>query len=130
MTVGRLAGRVALITGAARGQGRAHAVRMASEGADIIAVDIAAPLPDGVPYFPATPAGLAETESLVREAGRRIIVSTTDIRGPDRLGAEVAAAVDHLGRLDIIVANAGICKPEPWDRTARRLRDGAVLNGT
>ena len=112
---GRLSGRVALITGAARGQGRAHAIRLAAEGADIIAVDLAGPLPEGVPYDPATPNDLAETGRLVRDAGSRVITSITDVREHDRLCAEVTAAVGELQRLDIIVANAGICIPEPWD---------------
>ena len=80
---GRLDGRVAFITGAARGQGRAHAVRMANEGADIIAVDIAGPLPPCVPYDPATPEDLAETVSLVEATGRRILASAVDTRDSD-----------------------------------------------
>lgn len=76
----RLRGKVAFITGAARGQGRAHAVRLASEGADIIAVDIAAPLPAAVPYDSATPEDLAETVRLVEATGRKIIASTVDTR--------------------------------------------------
>ncbi len=70
---GRLTGKVAFITGAARGQGRAHAVRMAREGADIIAVDIAGKLPSCVPYDSATPEDLAETARLVEAADRRIV---------------------------------------------------------
>ncbi|HET9889865.1 MAG TPA: SDR family NAD(P)-dependent oxidoreductase, partial [Mycobacterium sp.] len=82
---GRLAGKVALITGAARGQGRAHAVRMAQEGADIIAVDIAGKLPSCVPYGPATPDDLSETVRLVEAANRRIISSVVDTRDFDGL---------------------------------------------
>ncbi|GFG66694.1 3-ketoacyl-ACP reductase [Mycobacterium kubicae] len=110
----RLSGRVALVTGAARGQGRAHAVRLASEGADIIAVDLAGPLPDRVPYEPATRDDLAETARLVRALGRRTVAAVSDIRHLDELAAAVGAAVGELGRLDVIVANAGICIPEPW----------------
>ena len=77
---GRLTGKVAFITGAARGQGRAHAVRMANEGADIIAIDIAGKLPACVPYAPATPDDLAETVQLVEATGRRILASAVDIR--------------------------------------------------
>jgi len=112
---GRLPGRVAFITGAARGQGRAHAVRMANEGADIIAVDIAGPLPDCVPYHPATVADLDETVRLVRETGRRILASVVDTRDHKALTAAVAAGVSEFGRLDIIVANAGISAPQVWD---------------
>src|SRR6202161_4185931 len=104
---GRLAGKVAFITGAARGQGRAHAVRMADEGADIIAVDIAGKLPPCVPYDPATPEDLAQTVALVRATGRRIFAYQCDIRDVDGLHKAVDAGVAALGRLDIIVANAG-----------------------
>ena len=82
---GRLTGRVAFITGAARGQGRAHAVRMAREGADIIAVDIAGKLPSCVRYDSATPEDLAETVRLVEAVDRRIIASAIDIRDFDGL---------------------------------------------
>ena len=80
-----LAGRVAFITGAARGQGRAHAVRLASEGADIIAVDIAGKLPACVPYDPATPEDLDETVALVEATGQRILASVVDTRDLDGL---------------------------------------------
>lgn len=82
---GRLTGKVAFITGAARGQGRAHAVRMAAEGADIIAVDVAGKLPSCVPYESATPEDLAETVRLVEHTGSRIFLSVTDIRDFDEL---------------------------------------------
>lgn len=111
---GRVAGKVALITGAARGQGRAHAVRLASEGADIIALDLAGPLP-GVPYDSPTPDDLDETARLVKERGGRLIASIADVRDIDALRAATDAAVAELGRLDIVIANAGICVPNPWD---------------
>lgn len=113
---GRLDGRVAFITGAARGQGRAHAVRMANEGADIIAVDIAGPLPPCVRYDPATPDDLAETVKLVEETGRRIVASTVDTRDSEGLRAAVESGVTEFGRLDIIVANAGVAAPQVWDQ--------------
>jgi SDR family mycofactocin-dependent oxidoreductase len=113
---GRLQGRVAFITGAARGQGRAHAVRMANEGADIIAVDIAGALPSCVRYDPATPEDLAETGRLVEATGRRFLASVVDTRDSDALNAAVAAGVSELGRLDIIVANAGVAAPQVWDQ--------------
>ena len=100
----RLAGKVAFITGAARGQGRAHAVRMASEGADIIAVDIAGKLPPCVPYDSATPDDLAETVRLVEATGRKILASIVDVRDVDGLNKGVDDGVAALGRLDIIVA--------------------------
>ncbi|MBV8294782.1 MAG: mycofactocin-coupled SDR family oxidoreductase, partial [Mycobacterium sp.] len=116
----RLSGRVALVTGAARGQGRAHAIRLAREGADIIAVDLAGPLPERVPYEPATPEDLAETQRLVQALNRRAVCSVADIRDLDQLSRAVAAAVGELGRLDVIVANAGICIPEPWNTISER----------
>ncbi|HEY9265657.1 MAG TPA: mycofactocin-coupled SDR family oxidoreductase [Mycobacterium sp.] len=112
---GRLAGRVAFITGAARGQGRAHAVRMAKEGADIIAVDIAGKLPPCVPYDPATPEDLDETVRLVGETGRRILASVVDTRDTEAMNAAVEAGVSEFGRLDVIVANAGVSAPQAWD---------------
>ncbi|MGE2734514.1 mycofactocin-coupled SDR family oxidoreductase [Mycolicibacterium vaccae] len=115
MRDGRLAGRVAFITGAARGQGRAHAVRMANEGADVIAVDIAGPLPPCVPYDHATPADLEETVRLVEKTGRRIISAVVDTRDHDGLRDMVTSAVAELGRLDVIVANAGVAAPQAWD---------------
>jgi SDR family mycofactocin-dependent oxidoreductase len=126
-----LSGRVALITGAARGQGRAHAVRLAADGADIIAVDLAGQLPSSVPYDSATPADLAETADLIGAKGRRAITAVVDIRDLDRLRAAVDEAVGELGRLDIVVANAGICSPAPWNRiTAESFRDTIDTNVT
>ena len=111
----RVAGKVALVTGAARGQGRADAVRLAEEGADIIVVDVCAPLPS-VAYDSATPEDLAETVRLVEKTGRRVIAGTVDIRDLDKLRAVVDDAAARLGRLDVIVANAGICVPKSWDQ--------------
>ena len=104
---GRVEGKVAFITGAARGQGRSHAVRLAQEGADIIAVDICKAI-DNVVYPASTPEDLQETVSLVEQLGRRIVPAQMDVRDYDTLKDTVDAAVERLGRLDIIVANAGI----------------------
>jgi (+)-trans-carveol dehydrogenase len=104
---GRVEGKVAFITGAARGQGRSHAVRLAQEGADIIAVDICAPI-DNVVYPAATPSDLDETVEMVKRHNRHIIARQVDVRDYDELAATVASGVEQLGRLDIIVANAGI----------------------
>jgi (+)-trans-carveol dehydrogenase len=105
---GRVEGKVALITGAARGQGRAHAVRLAQEGADIIAVDICKKI-DTVDLIAAsTPEDLAETADLVKGHNRRIYTAEVDVREYDALKAAVDTGVEQLGRLDIIVANAGI----------------------
>jgi (+)-trans-carveol dehydrogenase len=104
---GRVEGKVAFITGAAREQGRSHAVRLASEGADIIAVDICKPI-ENVVYPASTPEDLAETVERVEKLGRRIITSEVDVRDYDALESAVDAGVHELGRLDIAVANAGI----------------------
>ena len=128
---GRLEGRVAFITGAARGQGRAHVVRMAQEGADIIAVDISGKLPSCVPYPSATPEDLAETVRLVEAANRRILASAVDTRDLDGLRKTVDDGVAELGRLDIIVANAGIAAPQVWkDITPESFRDVMDINVT
>jgi SDR family mycofactocin-dependent oxidoreductase len=121
----RVAGKVALITGAARGQGRAHAVRLAAEGADVIAVDVCAPLPS-VSYLSATPEDLAETVSLIEKQGRRAVSGIVDIRDLDRLREIVDAGVAELGRLDVIVANAGICVPKAWDNTTPQIFDDTI----
>ena len=105
---GRVEGKVAFITGAARGQGRAHAVRLAQEGADIIAVDICKKV-DTVDLIAAsTPEDLAETADLVKGHNRRIYTAEVDVRDYDALKAALDAGVEQMGRLDIIVANAGI----------------------
>lgn len=104
---GRVEGKVALISGAARGQGRSHAVRLAQEGADIIGVDICGPI-DNLAYPASTPADLAETAELVRAQGRRIVTAQVDVRDYEALKAAVDTGLAELDRLDIIVANAGI----------------------
>ncbi len=103
---GRVEGKVAFITGAGRGQGRSHAVKLASEGADIIAIDICHDVEGALPM--ATPDDLAETVKLVEAQDRRIIATQADVRDLDGLKAAVDAGVGELGRLDIVVANAGI----------------------
>ena len=113
---GRVAGKVAFITGAARGQGRSHAVRLAEEGADIIAVDICQGFDDSTAPA-ATPEDLAETADMVRNLGRRIVTEIVDVRDFDALTAALDSGVEQLaharsekgvGGLDIVVANAGI----------------------
>jgi SDR family mycofactocin-dependent oxidoreductase len=116
---GRLEGKVAFITGAARGQGRSHAVRLAEEGADIIAVDICKQI-DSNPYPLSTPEDLVETQRLVEKLGRRIIAQQADVRERSELRSVVEAGVTELGRLDIVAANAGIMPlamgdPDPFD---------------
>jgi SDR family mycofactocin-dependent oxidoreductase len=104
---GRVAGKVAFITGAARGQGRSHAIRLAQEGADIIAVDLLEDVP-GIPYAGATEADLADTVKQVEALDRRIVATKADVRDYAGLKAALDAGVAQLGRLDIVSANAGI----------------------
>jgi SDR family mycofactocin-dependent oxidoreductase len=130
---GRVAGKVAFITGAARGQGRSHAVRLAQEGADIIAVDLCAQI-DSNPYPLATPEDLAETVRMVEKLGRRIVARKADVRERGELREAVAEGVAELGRLDTVVANAGILPmamgdPDPMDFVdATDVDLGGVLN--
>lgn len=110
---GRVAGKVAFITGAARGQGREHAIRLAEEGADIIAVDVCADI-DGVPYPGSTEADLDDTAALVEKLGRRIFTAQADVRDLQSLRVALQQGVDELGPPDIVIANAGIAgSPSP-----------------
>lgn len=130
---GSLQGRVAFITGAARAQGRAHAVRLAAAGADIIALDICAPASSTVTYTPATPEDLNETVRLVEAEGRKVLAREVDIRDDAALRQLVADGVEQFGRLDILVANAGVLSwgrvweltDEQWDTVI-----GINLTGT
>ena len=103
---GRLQGKVAIITGAARGQGRSHAVRLAEEGADIVAVDICAQI-DSVAYPMATPEDLEETVRLVEDLDRRIVAHRADVRDGAALQRISAAAVAEFGGIDIVVGTRG-----------------------
>jgi SDR family mycofactocin-dependent oxidoreductase len=105
--MGRVQDKVVFITGAARGQGRAHALRLAEEGADVIAIDVCAQI-DSVGYPLAGADDLEETARQVEKLGRRIMTSTVDVRDPAGLQAAVTAGVAELGRLDAVVAQAGI----------------------
>jgi (+)-trans-carveol dehydrogenase len=111
--MGKLDGKVALITGAGRGQGRAHAVKLASEGADIIALDICAPI-SSVPYALASREDLDETAKLVEQLDRRIVTRAADVRDRVQVAEAVQAGASELGRLDIVVANAGIWSAAPF----------------
>jgi SDR family mycofactocin-dependent oxidoreductase len=117
---GRVQGKIALITGAARGQGRSHAVRLAEEGADIIAVDACVNY-ETVDYPMATEADLAQTVKEVEALDRRIVTSVVDVRDGQGMAAAVSAGVEQLGGLDIVSANAGICTVRTWDEVTPQI---------
>jgi NAD(P)-dependent dehydrogenase (short-subunit alcohol dehydrogenase family) len=105
--MGKLEGKVAFITGAARGQGRSHAIRLAQEGADIIAVDICRQI-DSVTYPMSTPEDLAETVKEVEALDRRIFAAPADVRDETQLKQAFERGVAEIGPVDIVLANAGI----------------------
>jgi SDR family mycofactocin-dependent oxidoreductase len=127
VTQHRHEGKVAFITGAARGMGRAHAVKLASEGADIIAVDICAEF-ESTDYPGATTDDLAETVKLVEAQGRRIVARRADVRDPEAVDAAVEAGLQEFGRLDIVIANAGIIRMTESDDPRRTFRDVIDVN--
>jgi SDR family mycofactocin-dependent oxidoreductase len=132
--MGKLEGKVALITGAARGQGRSHAVRLAEEGADILAVDLCKQI-DTVAYEMSTPDDLAETVRLVEGLSRRIVAVEADVRDEGALWEAFERGYGQLGRIDIVVANAGVMPilgerartPEAWHDAIDTMLTG-VLN--
>jgi (+)-trans-carveol dehydrogenase len=127
---GRLEGKVAFVTGAARGQGRSHAVRMAEEGADIIAIDLCAQVPS-VPYPLATSQDLAETARQVEALDRRIIALQVDVRDYEALKAAVDNGVAEFGGLDIVAANAGVASSRKADKLSEQSwRDVIDINLT
>lgn len=111
---GRVAGKKVLVTGAARGMGRSHAVRLAQEGADLILVDVCA-TPEGLEYPLATEEDLRETERLVTELGRTAVARVADVRDETALRAAVDEGVEIIGGLDAAVANAGVLTVGTWD---------------
>ncbi|ODU07059.1 MAG: 3-ketoacyl-ACP reductase [Pseudonocardia sp. SCN 72-86] len=111
---GRVTGKVALVTGGARGQGRSHAIRLAQEGADVIVIDSLADVPRAA-YPMATADDLARTIDSVEALGRRIVARRADVRDQEALRAAVSEGVSELGRLDVVCANAGICIPGAWE---------------
>ncbi|MFI6078993.1 mycofactocin-coupled SDR family oxidoreductase [Actinoplanes sp. NPDC051343] len=130
--MGRVSGKVALVTGAGRGQGRSHAIRLAEQGASVVAIDICAPI-DSIAYPMATLEDLRETEQLVRDLGSEIITVTTDIRDRQKLKSGIDDAVQRLGGLDIVVANAGVAALGKWDSFTEQQWDAVVsvnLTGT
>jgi SDR family mycofactocin-dependent oxidoreductase len=123
--MGQLDGRVAFITGGARGQGRAHALALAAEGADVVVADIAADVP-GFGYSMASPDQLAETVKLVQEYGVRAVGMQVDARDTDHINEAVAATVGDLGRLDILIANHGVIDFSTVEQTSDQMWDTVI----
>jgi SDR family mycofactocin-dependent oxidoreductase len=130
--MGRLDGKVAMITGAARGQGRSHAVAFAREGAEIVACDVCAPMP-AIQYPASTPEDLAETGRRVEELDRRCIAAQADARDSEAMRAVVDSAIEEFGHIDILFVNHGIAHTAMWDATTDEIWDtaiGVILTGT
>ncbi len=126
----RFVGKVAFITGAARGQGRAHAVRLASEGAQIIALDSCSEFASTA-YDGASTADLDETVRLVEGVGGRIVARVADVRDFDGLSAVLNEGIETFGRLDLVVANAGICSgANSWEISAEKWQETIDVNLT
>lgn len=125
--MGRFTDKIAVITGAARGQGRSHAVRLATEGADVIALDICHDI-DSVAYDLATPADLAETARLVTEQGRRVVTTEVDVRDGVAVARAVADGARQLGGVDVVLANAGIGLMDAGADPSRAFRDQLDVN--
>ncbi len=128
---GRVQGKVAFITGAARSQGRSHALRLAQEGADVIAVDLCGPVDTIDMYPPATEDDLAETVRQVEALDRRIVATKADVRDAEALRSALDEGVAQLGRLDVVLANAGVFEISPaLEITDRAWQDMIDVNLT
>jgi SDR family mycofactocin-dependent oxidoreductase len=125
--MGNLEGKVAFITGAARGQGRAHAVRLAADGADVIALDICRDI-DSIDYPNASPDDLDETVKLVENQGRRVVARQADVRDGDAVDKVVAEGLREFGRLDIVIANAGVIRLGSGGDRRQTFRDIVDVN--
>jgi SDR family mycofactocin-dependent oxidoreductase len=131
MTDTPLAGRVAFVTGAARGQGRSHCVRLARAGADVVAIDACAPVAAHNGYEPATSEDLAETVNLVEGEGRKILARELDVRDAEGQERVIADAIEQFGRLDIVVANAGVLNwGRLWEISAEQWQETLDTNLT
>ncbi|MQA16673.1 MAG: mycofactocin-coupled SDR family oxidoreductase [Pseudonocardiaceae bacterium] len=128
--MGRMDGKVALVTGAARGQGRSHALRLAQEGAEIVAVDVCEQI-ESVPYAMATPDDLTETVRRVEDLDRRVVARQADVRNSDHLQAAVRDGVSEFGHIDVVCANAGIFSPNvTWEMPDQQWQDMIDVNLT
>jgi len=128
--MGRMDGKVVMITGAARGQGRSHALRLAEEGADIIAVDICDHI-DSVPFPMGNADDLAETVKQVENLDRRIVARTADVRDSAQLQAALSEGLAEFGHIDVLCANAGIASMAlTWEITEEQWRDVIDVNLT
>jgi len=128
--MGQLDGKVAFITGVARGQGRSHALTLAREGADIIGLDLCGDI-ESTTYPGTTPADLDDTERLIKETGRRALLSQADVRDYDQVEAAFRRGLDQLGRVDIIIPNAGICAGgKTWEIGTDAWRETLDINLT
>ncbi|OBJ10677.1 mycofactocin-coupled SDR family oxidoreductase [Mycobacterium colombiense] len=126
-----LAGRVAFVTGAARGQGRSHCVRLARAGADVVAIDACGPVAANNGYPASTPEDLAETTSLVESEGRKMLAAQVDVRDAAGQQRIVDDAITQFGRLDIVVANAGVLNwGRLWEISAQQWQDVLDTNLT
>jgi SDR family mycofactocin-dependent oxidoreductase len=123
--MGLLDGKVALVTGGGRGQGRAHALALAGEGATVVACDAPTPGPE-LPYALSTEADLSETARLVEAAGGSCVGLSLDVRDPAQVQAVVDEVVSRFGRLDVLVANAGICEVVPLEAITNQRWDDMI----
>src|SRR5262249_38189181 len=129
--MGLVDGKVALVTGAGRGQGRSHAVRLASEGADVIAVDIGPGSVETISYDLASEADLDATVALIEGTGRRAIKAVADVRSLSELQSAVGLGLSELGKIDIVCANAGIGSwAVAWEMTEQQWKDMIDINLT
>ena len=129
--MGLVDGKVALVTGAGRGQGRSHALKLASEGADVIAVDIGGGQVETIPYELASEAELDVTVKEIEGIGRRAVKAVADVRSLSDLQAAVDAGLSELGKIDIVCANAGIGSwGVAWEMTEQQWKDMIDINLT